>query len=338
MPARSETLTDDEFIDFCYRKILQRGPDVETMTSHRLALGSRRMSRSELVIQLLSSAGFESREANQEFVPPGHFYSAVPSAEDRRSFVLSSPPGNEILGVRMNERRQIELLGEFKVYHDSCPFPEHKTASFRYYFENPAYSYTDGLTLYSMIRKFKPRRIVEIGSGFSSCAMLDTSELYFDNKIEFTFIEPYPELLLSSLRDSDDKSSVIRKRVQDVSREVFSGLREDDILFVDSTHVSKLGSDVNRIVFEIVASVRPGVLVHFHDIFWPFDYPEDWIRAGRAWNEAYLLRAFLQFNDSFEILFFADYMFRFHLDRLRQNLPLYLKHSGGNIWLRRVRE
>ena len=109
------------------------------------------------------------------------------------------------------------------------------------------------------------------------------------------------------------------------------------MLFVDSTHVSKVGSDVNGILFEILPSLSKGVLVHCHDIFWPFEYPKEWIREGRAWNEAYVLRAFLQFKDTFEILFFADYLHKYERSWMKTNMPPYPRNTGGNIWIRRIK-
>jgi len=101
--------------------------------------------------------------------------------------------------------------------------------------------------------------------------------------------------------------------------------------------VSKLNSDVNRIFFDLLPSIKKGVLIHFHDIFWPFEYPKEWIREGRAWNEAYLLRAFLEFNDSYEIVFFVSYMHTFHTELLQEQMPLCLKNSGANIWIRKIK-
>jgi hypothetical protein len=89
-------------------------------------------------------------------------------------------------------------------------------------------------------------------------------------------------------------------------------------------------------VFEILPMLAPGVLIHFHDIFWPFEYPPAWIEEGRAWNEAYVLRAFLQYNSEFEILLFADYLHRVYGDWFERHMPLYRKNTGGNIWLRKV--
>ena len=216
------------------------------------------------------------------------------------------------------------------------PFRAHKREELRYYFENPAYSYSDAIFLHSMIRHVEPRRVIEIGSGFSSCVTLDTNELFFNGDIETTFIEPYPDLLLSLLKESDKENvCIISKRLQDVSLNVFEGLQADDILFVDSTHVSKINSDVNRIFFEILPALSSGVYVHFHDVFFPFEYPKEWIYLGRAWNEIYMLRAFLQYNSEFRIVLMNTFMEHFHEAFFRERMPLCLKNPGGSIWIRK---
>jgi predicted O-methyltransferase YrrM len=330
-------MSDLEFIEFCYKKILRREPDKEGEIHYANALSSRHLTREDMMIKFVYSEEFESRVASQEFVPQGHFYSAIPSIADRETFLSIPSSDDEILGINLNTQKQIDLLKQFKKYHDQCPFPEHKTDQFRYYFSNPAYSYTDALTLYSMIRQFKPKRIIEIGSGYSSSVMLDTNDLFFNGEINFTFIEPYPELFHSLLKQDDKKNLIISRKLQEVDNSIFSSLQANDILFVDSTHVSKLNSDVNRIIFEILTSLQKGVLIHFHDIFWPFEYPKEWILEGRAWNEAYILRAFLEFNESFEILLFSSYLHRYQAKWFQENMPLYLKNTGGNIWIRKIK-
>jgi hypothetical protein len=168
--------------------------------------------------------------------------------------------------------------------------------------------------------------------------MLDTNDRFFNGEINFTFIEPYPEVLHSLLKPNDYKYTIIPKKLQEVDNKIFSSLEANDILFVDSTHVSKLNSDVNKIFFEILVTLQKGVLIHFHDISWPFEYPKTWIREGRAWNEAYILRAFLQYNESFEILFFPSYLFKYQRKCFQEYAPLYLKGVGGNIWIRKVKD
>jgi hypothetical protein len=187
-----------------------------------------------------------------------------------------------------------------------------------------------------MIRHLQPRRIIEVGSGFSSCVTLDTNELFFGGSIETTFIEPFPELLLSLLKKPDrQRMSIIPTRLQDVDLSVFDALQANDILFIDSTHVSKIDSDVNRIVFDILPGLAPGVHIHFHDIFYPFEYPDVWLLEGRAWNEAYILKAFLQYNSSFRVVLMSSFLARYHEPFLREHLPLCLNNTGGNLWLRK---
>ncbi len=337
MSNELKQMTDQVFIKTCYENLLRRSPDKESYDFYLSSLRSKRISREELLFQLVCCDEFESKMSSQEFVPAGHFYSAVPSIEERNDFINSGQENvNELYGIKINKEKQIELLGHFKKYHDNCPFPHKKNDKFRYYFLNQAYSYSDGLALYSMIRHFKPKRIIEIGSGFSSCAMLDTNDYFFDSKIDMTFIEPYPELLFSLIKTSDRKHLFIEDKVQNVDKNIFKQLSENDILFIDSTHVSKLNSDVNKIIFEIMPLLNSGVLVHFHDIFWPFEYPKEWIHEGRAWNEAYILHAFLNNNEKYEILFFSDYLHKFQHKRFQSDLPLYLNRPGGNLWIKKL--
>lgn len=273
-----------------------------------------------------------------KFVPPGHFYSPVPDPDEVRENaerIFGKIP-REIPGIPLNEQQQLELLKEFKTYYDELPFSSEQKNNLKYFFENPSYSYSDAIFLYCMMRHFKPKRIIEIGSGYSSCAILDTNELFFDGSIETSFIEPYPQLLLSLINNTDqDKIIIIAKRLQDVELDEFEILQKNDILFVDSTHVSKVGSDINRIFFDILPVLKSGVLIHFHDIFYPFEYPQDWIFEGRAWNEAYLLRAFLQYNSSFHIVLMNTFLEHFHERIFQEEMPLCLKNSGASIWIRK---
>jgi hypothetical protein len=148
----------------------------------------------------------------------------------------------------------------------------------RYKLSNDYYFFADGIVLYSMIRHFKPSSIIEIGSGFSSALMLDMNDLFPAAPIQLNFVEPYPERLNALLRDTDRlKANVIEKVVQEVDSSFFERLKKNDILFVDSSHIAKTGSDLNYILFEILPVLKPGVLIHFHDIFYPSEYPRDWV-------------------------------------------------------------
>ncbi len=110
----------------------------------------------------------------------------------------------------------------------------------------------------------------------------------------------------------------------------------NDILFIDSSHVSKTGSDVNHLLFKILPLLNDGVMIHFHDIFFPFEYPQWWAFEGRAWNEAYLLHAFLAHNRAYQIEFFNTYVIDRYRERIAAEFPLFLKNEGGSLWLRKV--
>lgn len=152
-----------------------------------------------------------------------------------------------------------------------------------------------------------------------------------------TFIEPYPDRLNTLLSDEDRRRCrIIEHRIQDVHDAPWSDLESGDVLFIDSSHVSKCGSDVNQLFFEVLPSLAPGVIVHVHDVFPHFEYPEAWHKLGRSWNEDYLLRAFLQFNNSFQILVWTPFMVESQPEFFLKKMPLCLKNSGGSIWMQRV--
>lgn len=287
-----------------------------------------------LLRRLLPAA--EPDPANGAF-PPGHFYSPVISLDEirrdeQRVFNASNIPR----GIDMNEAGQLDLLGHFEAIYPSLDFPSSKSGSHRYYYENPAYSYSDAIMLHCMMRHFKPRRIIEVGSGHSSCALLDTRERHLDDKVDVTFIEPFPELLLSLIRPSDRASiEIVPSRLQDVPVEKFQSLQAGDFLFIDSTHVSKTGSDVNCLFFDVLPMLAAGVHIHIHDVFYPFEYPKDWVLGGRSWSEQYVLRAFLQFNNAFSISIMNTYLQRFYRARFEAKMPLCLKNTGGSIWIRK---
>ncbi|MCF8324877.1 MAG: class I SAM-dependent methyltransferase [Leadbetterella sp.] len=270
--------------------------------------------------------------------PSGHFYSEIVSVEEvmrRQNTIWGKENIDGIRGIDLNVDDQIKLVKQFELYYGEIPFPKIKSHDKRYYFENEFYSYTDAIFLYSIIRHFKPNRIIEIGSGFSSSVMLDTNEHFFNKSINLTFIEPNANRLKSLLNENDyDTIAIIEKFVQDVKIETFEKLNYGDILFIDSTHVVKTGSDVNYILFEILPKLKSGVIIHFHDIFYPFEYPKEWVFMGRNWNEDYFLRAFLMYNKEFEIMLFSHYLNKHH-KHIFTEMPLCLKNTGGNLWLRK---
>lgn len=279
--------------------------------------------------------------------PPGHFYSPIPSLEDVALYGATIFDGGrtEFGAIDLNIIEQARLLECFASQYGEIPFPEHRQDGFRYFFENEYFSYADGVVLYCMLRHFRPKRVIEVGSGYSSALMLDTNDRFLGGSVDFTFIEPHPQRLESLILNQDHTNTqILRHSVQSTPFSVFEALQDGDFLFIDSSHVSKAGSDVNFLIFEVLPRLATGVHVHFHDIFHPFEYPESWIAEGVSWNESYILRAFLQYNRNFVIEFFVSYAMRHLKERVAEVMPMALKSEkarvslygdapGGSIWL-----
>ena len=274
------------------------------------------------------------------FVDPGHFYSPIPSTAEIRAHahrLLSTDP-TVVAAVDLGIDRQRALLDELAPLVATAPFSDEPDGVHRYQYSNFAYSNGDGLFLHLMLRHLQPARLIELGSGYSSACTLDTVEELSAGRCELTFVDPYPDLLRSVLRPGDeDRITILPKQTQDVELSLFETLAAGDVLFVDSTHVARMGSDVCRLVFDILPTLAPGVFVHLHDVFPRFEYPLPWIEEGRAWNEAYLIRAFLEYNDAFEIYLWPSLLHLLDPADLEQRFPPMAVGPGAALWLRKVR-
>jgi hypothetical protein len=177
---------------------------------------------------------------------------------------------------------------KISTHYEQLPFPEERQPGFRYCYENGMFSYSDAISLFGMLLELRPRHLIEVGSGYSSCVSMDTNDLFLNRSMQMKFIEPFPQRLFSILPPEDSyRGCVERVRLQKVPLEWFTTLEAGDILFIDSSHVGKLGSDVNHYFFRIFPPLASGVYVHMHDVFYPFEYPSSWIlEQNRSWNEA----------------------------------------------------
>jgi methyltransferase family protein len=273
------------------------------------------------------------------FVPPGHFYSPVVDPEEAGRHLArlqSRPVPDRLPGVPLSRE---ELVAEWRALAPlmaEAPFRAERHAHYKYGYTNPAYSWGDASVLHAILRKYRPRRLIEIGSGWSSACSVDTVGHSLDGNCDVTLIEPYPALVQELLGSDISRVKIIESGVQDVPVELFENLRENDVLFIDSTHVVRTGSDVCFELFEILPRLAPGVLVHFHDMFWPFEYPHDWaVEENRSWNEIYAVRAFLTNNADWQIFMFNDYMAKLEHDLIASTYPAFLNNTGGALWLRR---
>ncbi|MBV8166247.1 MAG: class I SAM-dependent methyltransferase, partial [Alphaproteobacteria bacterium] len=284
-----------------------------------------------------SAAAEPTRRAATLFVPPGHYYSPIvdPAELARRADRVFDPDA-PLPGIELGLEAQVALLRRLAAHYPALPFDDRPRDGLRYGYDNPNFSYADAILRACMMREFNPRRIVEVGCGYSSCVILDVNERFFDGRIDCRFIEPYPELLRSLIKP-DDQLALIEQPVQEVDFAVFESLEAGDFVLIDSTHVSKAGSDVHHHVFKILPALAPGVIVFFHDAFHPFEYPPGWFfDENRSWNELYLLRAFLSYNHDFEILLFTGAIEHHRPGLVAELMPRAAKNLGGSLWLRRV--
>lgn len=204
----------------------------------------------------------------------------------------------------------------------------------RYSRDNHMFPESDALVYHAIIREFRPKRIIEIGSGYSTAVAMDTAEKA-GLSINLTCIEPYPERLNSIIKDRD-RLTLYQTVVQEVPLEKFDALESGDILFIDSSHVVKTGSDVVWNMLRILPRLKLGVLVHIHDIFWPFEYKPEWVDEGRDWTEIYLVHAFLLSNSDWKVVFFNDLAWRAFEDLVEDAAAHTAAQRPGGLWLRRV--
>jgi hypothetical protein len=279
----------------------------------------------EKYFQLWENHGFH--------LTPVYFYQPIPDSRQLTNEMWEQE--SELPGVDMNDATQSKFLTEtFPQYKtEYSQFPHAPSDSpHEFYFENPMFSGTDALVLYGMLRHFKPRRVLEVGSGFSS--RITAKALLANGSGELTCIEPYPEDVLR--QGFPGLKQLIEKGVQEVEPDVFQELEANDVLFIDSSHVVRVGGDVDFLFLEVLPRLKPGVIIHVHDIYLPLPGRRDWVMEERRfWNEQQLLQAFLIGNCDFEVMFANAYANRKFPDQMKAAFPSSPWWGGGSFWMRR---
>jgi Methyltransferase domain len=280
-------------------------------------------------------AALRPEEPAHRLYPEGHYYSPIPDLPDVRARAdeLFDRTG-EVPGIELRRNEQLALLDEIGPALARWPYggPE-DCQELRYRPDNEFFGWVDSQLWYGLLATRRPRRVVEVGSGWSTALILDACDREgLDTTV--TAIEPFPERLYSVMRDGDAHRIDVRQtRVQDLPTKELADLSSGDVLFIDSTHVAKIGSDVNHLVFGVFPRLPAGVLVHVHDIAYPFEYPREWIEEGRAWNEAYLLRGFLLENPRWRVRLWSSFLLLHEPDRMRSALHPDTVVDGGSLWL-----
>lgn len=252
---------------------------------------------------------------------------------------------SEMVGVNINKEKQFELLSLFseKYSHEYNAFPQYPDGiPYNFYLRNMSFESVDAEILYCMIRHFLPSRIIEIGSGFSTMlitqALKENSEERNRSTYDYKVVDPYPNEIVRA--GFPGFQGPIVKKVEDLLLEEFASLEKNDILFIDSSHILNIGSDVQYEFLEIIPRIKPGVIVHIHDIHFPCEYPREHVFKERIFfTEQYLLQSFLAFNDSFEVLWSGSYMNVLYPEKLSS--AFYSYNSGktkpGSFWMRRIK-
>ncbi len=280
-------------------------------------------------------------------ITPNHFYSPIPDTRflnENRVKIFNTNCLN------FNEKNQLKFLKKIKKYNFEFINSINKNET-KFYFGNGLYDFIDAILLFSIIRNIKPKKIIEIGSGFST--LISSIAGQFNGNIEIVCIDPLSKFKKNEIFGLTD---IIKKPVEDISLDFFKNLSKNDILFVDSSHTVKVNSDVIFLILEVLPNLKDNVYIHFHDIFLPLDYPTYWIKEEkRFWNEQYLLHSFLCFNKKFEIFFATSYMglkynklmketFVFP-EKFKKELEITYKKlfpeinwwGGGSFWIKKMK-
>lgn len=256
-----------------------------------------------------------------------HYYHPTYRNDDLPSDVTAP---RDLAGLDLNETGQLELLAALNYQDELADLTRHHDPDLAYTYDNNQYGAGDADSLYAMLRHLKPRRLFEIGSGNSTRvaakALARNAADDSGYKCRHVCIEPYEMPWLEKLGPE-----ILRKRVEDVPLSFFDELEAGDVLFIDSSHVIRPFGDVLVEFQSIVPRLRKGVVVHVHDIFTPFDYPEKWLRQDRRlWNEQYLLEVMLTHNMRYKVLLGLNWLANLHPDLLAEKFPARLSHNHSN--------
>lgn len=326
-----DTSVAETFVYELYRHLLRREPQ-ETERLYWTSTLAGGMPEHEVFRRFIASPEYTEKSKVRCAFPDGHYYSPVVNPSEVSEYVVNTSRAAALLhssdfpGISIDDEAMVAFWNQNADAIAQTPFTEAQSVENRYYYDNQVFPYGDAIALRAMIGAFRPKNIMEIGSGYSSACILDSAEHFDLDELSLTCIEPYPSRLKALMRADDfDRVTIVEKPVQSCPVDEFRRLQRDDILFIDSTHVLKTGSDVHYELFSILPALSPGTLIHFHDIQYPFEYPDQWIQKNYSWNEIYAVRAFLMYNREFRIFFFNSMFAHRHSDIVRATFPVFLK-------------
>jgi hypothetical protein len=261
---------------------------------------------------------------------PHHYYEPITLPKDIRADLAAE---RQLPGINWNADEQLTILQNFVFADELRAIAKRVPSELDYHFEQPFFGPGDAEYLYSMIRKYRPSRLIEVGCGQSTKIIRDAIKKN-GAPCEHICIEPYENRWLEKLG-----VKVIREQVEIVSPELFEALERDDILFIDTSHVIRPQGDVLHLYQQVIPRLAKGVFVHVHDICTPRDYFPEWIlQDRRMWNEQYLLEAFLAFNSEFKITGALNWLWHNHRTETDRAFPVLAATSDddpGSFWFQR---
>jgi len=277
------------------------------------------------------------------FIIANHFHEPIPDTRHLQPALWDVP--SECVGIDWNPTGQMGLLAGFissyQAEFELLPL-NRPVAPASFYIRNESFSAVDAEVLYCMVRQLAPRRVFEVGGGYSTHLIVRALEANQRDggqaPGELLVIEPYPRAIVRTALPAGARNLSV-ENVQSVGLDRFASLEANDILFVDSSHVLKLGSDLHFLFLEVLPRLKRGVVIHFHDIFLPLEYPKAWVlRDHRFWNEQYALQMFLTFNSRARVLWSSSYMHVYHADALERAFSSYRRDQDWPVsfWIQVV--
>lgn len=265
-------------------------------------------------------------------IRPITYYEPIPDYRQLRPDPLERRRLNNSIDWQINEQQNL-----LKALQPFAPELKILDAQQKFDFDNSFYPKLDAAVYYAIVRYLQPGKVIEIGSGYST-QILHYAALKNPKRPEITCVEPYPE---SRLVEADIQFNLVAEQLENLDFSFFDQLEAGDILFIDSTHTIKFNSDVCQLVLQVLPRLKPGVWIHFHDIWFPFDYPYEWIfEERRSWGEQYFLEAFLAYNSDFKVRFVSNLMavdFPTEMQVLwSKDINWDSKHRSACIWIERV--
>ena len=328
--------TDLEQVETLFHALLNRAPSIEEAT-HWAGVLTRSGSFYAVFQAMLKKPEYLAKNRVKSDWPIGHFYSPVVDPATVVDYVSRSRAAGvaDIAGIDFGLDEMVEFWTRHAAFIASTPFRKLPVEGLRFFWSESPYPIGDATTYRAIINHARPSTIIEIGSGFSTACALDTLDELGQADTSIVCIEPYPAALRKRLRPGDmERIELLECGVQDVDPKVFDRLCAGDILFIDSTHVLKTGSDVHFEFFTVLPRLKAGVLVHLHDVRWPFEYPDPFIfTRNYSWNEAYALRALLMYSSRFSVFFYNSLFSVIHPSLIGPIFKDFLINPGSSIWL-----